>query len=127
VRRRHEGIDADRDDQAALDLRLHATRGHGALGELGENVIPVFLLLGLVEGQHGGAGLVFELFHQHLDGGADLEFADVDELVGGDDAFGFAADIDDNLILADFGDDTWDDRAFLQLVEGGLGQEVLHY
>jgi hypothetical protein len=127
VRRRHEGIDADRDDEAALDLGLHAARGHGALGELGEDVVPVLLLLGLVEGQHGGAALVFELLDQHLDGGADLEFADVDELVGGDDAFGFAADVDDDFVLADFGDGARDDRAFLQLIEGGLREQLLHY
>src|SRR6185436_983192 len=51
VRRRHEGIDADRDDEAALDLGLDAAGGHGALGKLRENVVPVFLLLGLVEGK----------------------------------------------------------------------------
>ena len=47
------------------------------LGELGEDVIPVLLLLGLVERQDRRAGLVFELFDHHFDGGADLELADV--------------------------------------------------
>jgi len=127
VRRRHEGVDADRDDETALDLGLHAAGGHGALGELGEDVIPVLLLLGLVVGQHGRAGLVLELLDHDVDRGADLELADVDELVGGNDALGFAADVDDDLVLADFGDGARDDRAFLQLVEGRLGEQLLHY
>ena len=127
MRGRHEGIDADRDDQAALDLGLDAAGGDGAFGKFGEDVIPVLLLLGFVEREDGAAVLVFELLDEHLDGGADLELADVDELVGGDDAFGFAADIDDDFVLADFGDGARDDRAFLQFVEGGLREQLLHY
>jgi len=56
-----------------------------------------------------------------------LEFADVDELVGRDDAFGFAADIDDDFVLADFGDGARDDGAFLQFIEGRLREQLLHY
>ncbi len=126
VRGRDEGIDADGDDETALDLGLDATGGDGALGELGEDVVPVLLLLGLVVGEDRIALLVFELLDQHLDGAADLELADVDKLVGGDDALGFAADIDDDLVLADFGDDTGDDLALLELAEAGLGQQLLH-
>jgi hypothetical protein len=84
-------------------------------------------LLGLVERQNGCAALVLEFFNHHFDGGADLEFADVDELVGGDDAFGFAADVDDYFVLADFGDGARDDGAFLQFIEGGLREQLLHY
>ena len=54
------------------------------------------------------------------------KFAEIGEFVGGDDAFSFAADVDDYFIGADFGDDARDDRAFLQLVEGALGEQVLH-
>src|SRR6185369_8402311 len=127
VRRRHEGIDADRDDQATLDLGLYAASSHGAFRKLGENVIPVLLLFGLVEGENGRAALVFELVDHHFDGGADLQLTDVDELVGGNNAFGLTADIDDNFVLADFGDDARDNRAFLQLVEGRLREQLLHY
>ena len=127
VRRRHEGIDADRDDETALDLGLDAAGGDGALGELGEDVVPVLLLFGLVVGQHRRAGLVLELLDHHVDGGADLELTDVDELVGRDDALGLAADVDDDVVLADLGDGAGDDRPLLQLVEGGLGEQFLHY
>jgi len=91
-------------------------------GKFGEDVVPILLLLGLVEGEDGIAVLVFEFLDEHLDRGADLELTDVDELVGRDEAFGFAADIDDNFILADFSDRAGDDRANLQLVEGGTGR-----
>ena len=70
-----------------LTFAFDATGGDGALGELGENVVPVLLLLGLVEGENGRAVLAFEFLDEHLDGGADLEITDVDELAGGDDAF----------------------------------------
>ena len=116
-----------RDDEAALDLGLDAARGDGALGELGEDVVPVLLLLGLVVGQDRAAVPVLELLDEHLDRGADLQVADVDEFVRGDDALGLAADVDDDLVLADFGDGAGDDRALLQLVEGGLGEQFLHY
>jgi len=46
VRGRHERIDADAHDQAALDLGLHAAGRNGTLRKLGEDVVPVFLLLG---------------------------------------------------------------------------------
>jgi hypothetical protein len=64
--------------------------------------------------------------HEDLDRGADLQLADVDELVGGNEAFGFAANIDDDFVLANFGDDARNDRTLLQLVEGGLLQQLLH-
>jgi len=126
VRRRHEGIDADRDDEAALDLGLHAASCHGAFGKLGEDVVPILLLLGEVEGQQRRAAFVFELFDEHIDRGTDLQLADVEELVGGNDALGFATDVDDDFVLADFSDGARDDCAFLQLVEGRLREQVLH-
>ena len=58
--------------------------------------------------------------------GADLQLADVDEFVGGDDALGFAADVDDDFVLANFSDGAGDDCALLQLVEGGLREQLLH-
>ncbi len=111
----------------ALDLGLHAARGHGAFRKLGEDVVPVLLLLGLVEGEDRAAVLVLELLDEHLDRGADLQLADVDEFVRGDDPLGLAADVDNDFVLADFGDCARDDCALLQLVEGGLCEQVLHY
>ena len=126
VRGRHERIDADGDNEAAFDLGLHAASRDGAFGEFGEDVIPVFLLFGLVVGKDGVAVLVFEFFDQHFDAGADLKFTDVDEFISRDEAFGFAADVDDNFILADLSDRAGDDRADLQFIEGGLREQVIH-
>jgi hypothetical protein len=98
----------------------------GALLALAENVFPVLLLLGLLVGEDGVALLVLELLEDDLDGGADLEFTEIGELIGGDDAFRFAADIDDDFIGADFSDNARDDGAGLQLVEGALGEQFLH-
>jgi hypothetical protein len=109
-----------------LTLAFTRPAAIGALGELRQDVIPILLLLGLVEGENGIALLVLELLEDDLDGGADLEFAEIGEFIGGDDAFGFAADVDDDLVGADFSDDARDDGAFLQLVEGALGEQVLH-
>jgi len=64
VRGRHERVDADPRRSAALDLGLDAAGGDGAFGKLGEDVVPVLLLLGLVERQDGGTRLVFEAFRR---------------------------------------------------------------
>jgi len=127
VRGRHEGVDADRDDQAALHLGLDAAGGDRALGELGEDVVPVLLLLGLVEREDRAAVAVLELLDEDFDRGTDLELTDVDELVGGDHSLGLAADVDNDFVLANFCDGARDDCAFLQLVEGGLCEQILHY
>ena len=126
MRRRHKRIDADADNETALDLGLHAAGGHGTLGELRQDVVPILLLLGEVEGENGGAALVFEFFDEDLDRGADLELADVEEFVGGDDAFGFSADVDDDFVLADFSDNARNNRTLLQFIEGGLLEQRLH-
>src|SRR5690606_11824496 len=127
VRGREEGVDADRDDQAALDLGADAAGRDGTLGELGENILPVLLLLRLVVRDDRVALLVLDLLDEHLDLGADLKFTEIDELVGGDDAFGLAADVDDNLVLADFGDGARDDRALLEEAKGRLRKQFFHY
>ena len=90
VRSRQERVDADADDQAALDLGLDATGDDRAFLTLGEDVFPVLLLLGLVEGDNRIAFPVFELFEKDFDLLADLEFAQIDEFIGGDKAFGLA-------------------------------------
>ena len=126
MRRRQECVHADADDEAALDLAADAAGNDRALGGLGEDVFPVFLLFGFVEREDGIAVFVLEFLEEHLDLRADLQLAEVGEFGGGNDAFSFAADVDDNFILANFGDGAGDDRAFLQLVEGGLSQQLLH-
>jgi hypothetical protein len=67
VRGRHEGVDADRDDEPALDLGLDAAGGDGPLGELRKDVVPVLLLLRLVVGEDGASVAVLELLDEDLD------------------------------------------------------------
>ena len=74
-------------------------------------------MFGLIEGHHGIAVFVFELFEEHFDLGADLQLADIEKLVSRDEAFGFAANINDNFVLADFCDGAGDDSIFLELVK----------
>ena len=85
-----------------------------------------FFCSAFVERQDGASVAVLQLFDQHLNRGPDLQVADVDKFVCGYDALGLAADVDNHLVLADFGDGTGDDGAFLELVEGGLSQQLLH-
>jgi hypothetical protein len=87
VRSREERVDTDRNDEATFDLRAHATRGDGAFGELGENVLPVLLLLRLIVRNDRVALLVLDLFDQDFDGGTDLQITEIDEFMGRDDTF----------------------------------------
>jgi hypothetical protein len=127
VRAGQEGVDTHADDETALDLALDATGDDRALLALQKDVLPVLLLLGHVVGQDGAAVLVLELHDEDFDRGTDLELAEIEELMGRDDALGLAADVDNDLVLADFGDGAGDDGAFLQAVEGGVRQQLLHY
>ena len=106
MRSREEGVDADRNDQAALNLGTDATGSDGALRKFGEDILPVLLLLSFVVRNDGVTALVFDLLNQNFDRRTDLEFTDIDELMCWDNTFGFTADIDDDLVLANFGDDS---------------------
>ncbi len=126
MRGRQEGVDPDADDEASLHLGLHAPGDDRAFGALLENVFPVLLLLRQVVGDDGVAVFVLQLFQDHLDLRPDLHLAQIAEFRGRDDAFGLAANIDDNFVLTDFGDDAGDNRAFLQFIEGALREQFLH-
>jgi hypothetical protein len=96
-------------------------------GKPGENVVPVLLLFGLVERNDGIPVLVLELLEENVDGGTDLQFAEIDELTRRDHSLGLGADVDDHVVLADFGDNTRDNSALFQKTEGGLSQKLFHY
>lgn len=106
---RHEGVNADGDDEATFDLGLDTALDDGAFRAVGNDVFPVFLLLGFVEGNDRAAVAVLEFFEEDFNFRAQLQFADVGKFVLGDDALGFAADIDNNVVLANFRDDALDD------------------
>ena len=111
-----------------LTLALHAPGGDGALGEPFVRMLSQFFFCSALSNDRIGLPLrSSRLLDQHLDHvEPDLQVADVDKFVCGDDALGLAADVDNDLVLADFGDGTGDDCALLELVEGGLSQQLLH-
>ena len=126
VRRRQEGVHADADDEAALDLGLHPSGDHRAFGTFLENVVPVFLLLGQIVGDDRVAVPVLEFLKDDFDLRTDLQFPQIAELRGRDNALGFPSNVHHNFVLADFGDSTWHDRAFLQRIEGALREQFFH-
>ena len=91
-----------------------------------QNIFPILFLLGLFVGENRITFPILEFLEDNLDARANLQFAQIGKFIGRDNAFSFAADIDDYFIGADFSDNARDDGAFLQLIEGALGEQVLH-
>ena len=73
LRGREERLDADVDEQPALDHGFDLAVDRAAFVADGENLIPVFLELGLFLRQDDHAVLVFELFDQNVDLIANLD------------------------------------------------------
>ena len=121
-----KGIDADADDQTAFHLRLDPPRNDGAFVAVEQDVLPVLLLLGLVVGNDRISVAVLEAFKIDFDFAADVQFAGVAELNGGDGRLGFAADIDDYFGRADLHDPALDDFTLLELVDAAVGEKVFH-
>jgi len=127
LRGRHEGVDADGDDQAALDDGLDATLDDGAFLAVGLDALPLADLLGAVEGDGRGAVLVLKLLEVDLELHADLDFGHVGKFGLGDEALGLAVDVDDDeLVVADLGDGRRDDGVGLERAEIGLGEQFFH-
>ena len=96
---RQEDVDADVDQQAALDLAGDHAGDDVAFLVLGDDVFPFLLPLGLAVAEDDGAALVLDGFEQDLDlvaglGRHDLVGALVVPLVERDDAFALVADVD---------------------------------
>src|SRR5262249_56694222 len=72
-----EDVDADVDQQAALDLAGDQAGDDVAFLVLGDDVLPLLLPLGLAVAQHDGAGLVLDGVDEHLDLVADLRRLDL--------------------------------------------------
>ena len=108
LRRGQEGLDADVDDQTALDDGLDPAGDAAAFVANRENLVPVLLELGLLLGENDHAFLVFELLDQDVHDVADLDGLDVVELVAGDDPFTLVADVHEHFLVADFDNGTFD-------------------
>jgi hypothetical protein len=115
LRRRAERLDADVDDQAALDDGLHLAGDVATLVADALDAVPVLLELGLLLGQVDIALLVFGLLDEDVDDVAHDDLLELDELGGVDDALGFAADVHEDFLRTDLDDGSLDDLTGLEL------------
>ena len=111
LRRRQERLDADVDEQPALDDGLDLAGDGAALLADGLDAVPVLFELGLLVRQDDHAFLVFELLDEHINLVAHFHGLGVHEFAAGDDALGLVADVHKDFLAADFDDDAFDDFA----------------
>ena len=83
--------------------------------------------MGLFVGHNRIAFAVLEALEEDLDLLADLQLADVHELVCGDDPLGLGTNVENDFIVADLGDDALDDGTFDEALELALRQQFFHY
>ncbi len=121
LRRRQKRLDADVDDQAALDDGLHLAGDAPALFANRENLVPILLELRLLVREDDRALLVFKLLDEHINLVADLDGVGVNKFIRGDDAFAFVTDVHQNFLGADF-----DDLAFDNFALGKTRRALLH-
>ena len=93
-----ERLDAHVEHQAALDHGLDLAADQAAVVEDGDDLFPVLLLRGFFLGEDDHALVVLEALQQHFDLGADFQLVGLVELAQADHAFGFVADVDENLV-----------------------------
>src|SRR5262249_23909143 len=123
---RQEYVDADVDEQAALDLARDEALDPVAFLVLGENRLPFLLPFGLAVGERDDAVLVFDGLEQDLNRIADLGVRGrVDPFffpfLNFDDAFRLVADVDQDVLTADVADASFDD--LVGLVDRGVFAE----
>ena len=118
-----EDVDADVDQQAALDLAGDLALDDVALVVLGDDHLPGAHPVRLLAGEDDLAGLVLHAFEQDLDGVARLRRRLVFPLVERDEALGLVADVDDDLVADDLDDLARDDAADLEVL--ALAEELV--
>src|SRR5581483_673938 len=109
-----EDVDADVDEQAALDLARDQAGDDVAFLVLGDDVFPFLLPLGLAVTQNNGAGLVLDGVDEHLNLIADLRrfdlvFALVVPLLQRNNAFAFVANVHHDAVADQVDDPARDD------------------
>ena len=123
---RQEATQTDVDDEAALD-----GFDDGALNDAVSfldllDVAPGALVLGTLLGQNQTAFLVFLGDDKGLDGVADLDdFVRINvlldgKLAGGDDTLGLVADVEQDLVMIDLDDGTFDQITIIEVLDGGI-------
>ena len=137
--RGQKDVDADVDEQAALDLAGDETRNDVPFLVAGDDVFPFLLTLRLAIAEDDGAGFVLDRFEQDLDRVADLRRrqrigAVVLPLFERDDAFGLVADVDPHFVADDVEDAARDDLVGVEFgflvgepLSGLLGKGVVEF
>ena len=116
-----EDVDADVDQQAALDLAGDHAGDDVAFLVLGDDVFPFLLPFGFAIAQDDGSQLVFNRVEQYLNLFAGLRRHHLVEpfvvpFVDRDDAFALVADVHQHLIADDLNDPSGDDLVDLELL-----------
>ncbi len=111
-----EDVDADVDEQAALDLAGDLAADDVALVVLRDDHLPGAHAVRLLAGEDDLAGLVFHAFEKNLDGVTGLGRGLVFPLEEGDQAFRLVTDVDDDLIADDLDDLARDDAADVEIL-----------
>ena len=118
-----EDVDADIDEQPALDLAGDAALDDVALMILGDHHLPGAHPVRLLAGEDDLAGIVLHSLEQDLDGLARLRRRFILPLAQRNQSLGLVADIDDDLVAHDFHNLARDDGADLEALS--LAQEML--
>ena len=102
LRGREERIHADAHDEAALHFGLHAPGKDCPLLAVGQYLLPILLLLGLVVRDYGIALAVFELLQQDFYLLAYLDVVDIGKFADRHNALALSAYVNYDFVLADF-------------------------
>ena len=123
---RQEAAQTDVDDEATLDS-FDDGAFDNAIGFLDLlDVAPSALVLCTLLGQNQTAFLVFLGDDKGLNGVADLDdFVRINvlldgKLAGGDDTLGLVADVEQDLVMIDLDDGTFDQITIIEVLDGGI-------
>ena len=120
-----EGVDADVDQQPALDLAGDLAGDDVPFAVLGDDALPGAHPVGLLARENHLAGLVVHALEQDFDLVARLGgFLPIFPLVERDEPFGLVTDVDDHLVADDLDDPAWNDAAGLN--PPAVAEEVVH-
>ena len=117
MRSREEHRHTDVDEQAALDLLEHGAGDDIALGVRRNDALPSADSVGALLREVQQPGIFVGALHEHFKRVADFRQFVIFEFVSIDDAFGFVADVDRQLVLADADHAALHDAFGLELAE----------
>ena len=113
-----ESFDIDHD--TAFDAMTHETFDDVTFAVFSGDAFPSLDGLGFFEAEGRGVLTVLDFFEVDIDFVTDVDFVILEELGGGDETFGFVADVDQGTVLTFGGDGSFNDFAFREGVGGFL-------